>query len=359
VGVFNPNERRTKRRYLFLFNDVLLLTKKEGKRSYWLKVFIALRSTLRVEDVPDSASKHKVEFRIYAPTKTIILFTHTNEQKVRWLQQIRDCISQREDAESREFAAQYSGQYSSPAQSSPSPSPQPARETISISGNIGKIEIPGFTDSFGDIPDAADDSSEDNAAEPEMISSRPNTETEPRNNVVPMPPTPSSTPVADSFFDDFDSIANRSKQSAAAPAPAPTTSVPFDPFADPQPAQGPGFSNSQPLQPVFPTSQPLQPTPLSGASILQPVPANSAPIFDQTPMQPSAAPVQSKYDGFAALKNLDMQGSSSGMGYSQPQGNQMYSPMAGPQGNVYSPNVSIEEQMRRLSMQAPNFQGNF
>ena len=59
VGVFNHKERRTKKRYLFLFNDILLITKKEGKKSYWLKIFISLKSNLRIEDVPDSATRYK------------------------------------------------------------------------------------------------------------------------------------------------------------------------------------------------------------------------------------------------------------------------------------------------------------
>ena len=57
--MYNHKEKRTKRRYLFLFNDVLLITKREGKTSYWLKIFISLRSNLTVEDVPDSTTKHK------------------------------------------------------------------------------------------------------------------------------------------------------------------------------------------------------------------------------------------------------------------------------------------------------------
>merc|ERR1712130_163090 len=92
IGVFNHKERRTKRRYLYLFNDVLLITKKEGKKSYWLKIYISLGPTLRVEDVPDTATKYKVEFRIYALKKTIILFTRTEDEKHRWLQMIRDCL---------------------------------------------------------------------------------------------------------------------------------------------------------------------------------------------------------------------------------------------------------------------------
>jgi len=59
IDVYNSTERRMKHRYFFLFNDVLLLTKKEGSRRFWLKVYISLRTSLRVEDVPDTASPYR------------------------------------------------------------------------------------------------------------------------------------------------------------------------------------------------------------------------------------------------------------------------------------------------------------
>lgn len=337
VGVFNHKERRTKRRYLYLFSDVLLVTKKEGKRTYWLKIYISLKSsTIRIEDVPDSATRHKVEFRIYAPKKTIILFTQTEEQKLRWIREIRTCIEKQRSGETEQ---------------SPSPSPsfsrdtKPKEDTIQISGDIGKIEIPGLdgdSGSYGDIPQ--DDSSEEETVEtsqPEMISS--GTNIAPVQNVdlyadVPLPATPNSTPVQGSMLDDFDSLANRNQ---------------------PQPS---GFDPNV----AFANSQPLQPTPSGVApsnSILQPIPANSTPSFMDQPMQPTQPmqPQQSKYDGFAALKSLDAQGQQQQGGGAfapQMQSPQTFNQMQMPNPNVFQPNVSIEEQMQRLSMQSPYYQGN-
>jgi hypothetical protein len=45
---YNSKERRTKLKYFFLFNDVLLITKKEGKNKFWLKVYIGLRPGLKI-----------------------------------------------------------------------------------------------------------------------------------------------------------------------------------------------------------------------------------------------------------------------------------------------------------------------
>jgi len=347
VGVFNHKERRTKRRYLYLFNDVLLVTKKEGKRTYWLKIYISLRSSsIRVEDVPDSATRHKVEFRIYAPKKTIILFTQTEEQKLRWIKEIRTCIEkQREGGNDSQNSASPSASPSFSRDSKPKEAP------IQISGDIGKIEIPGLSGgedeegNYGDIPE--DDSSEgeeERVSEPEMISSVPTSNV----NIdlysdVPLPATPNSTPVQPSMLDDFDSLANRNTPQSG-----------FDPNV--------AFANSQPLQPTQVGISPSN-------SILQPIPANSTPsLMDQPiqPMQPQQQ--QSKYDGFAALKSLDEQqgqqqqqfGAPGGAFVPQMQSPQMFTQMQMPNANpnVFQPNVSIEEQMQRLAMQSPYYQGN-
>jgi len=89
IGVWNAKERRLKQRYFFLFNDVLLLCKREGRNSYWLKVFVSLRTSLRIEDVPDSQTPNKVEFRLYAPKKTFVLFANSQEEKHAWIRDIR------------------------------------------------------------------------------------------------------------------------------------------------------------------------------------------------------------------------------------------------------------------------------
>lgn len=55
LWVWDDKTRKRKKRYFFLFNDVLLLTKKEGARKYWLRIYISLRSPyVSVEDSGDS-----------------------------------------------------------------------------------------------------------------------------------------------------------------------------------------------------------------------------------------------------------------------------------------------------------------
>ena len=51
IQTYNVVQRKRKPRVLFLFNDVLLIAKREGKAKYWLKTYIRLRGELKLEDV--------------------------------------------------------------------------------------------------------------------------------------------------------------------------------------------------------------------------------------------------------------------------------------------------------------------
>lgn len=59
---------------------------------------ISLRGNIKVEDVPDSATRYKVEFRVYSPSRTIILFAMTGDQKHLWLKAINTSIQKYKDA---------------------------------------------------------------------------------------------------------------------------------------------------------------------------------------------------------------------------------------------------------------------
>ncbi len=49
VQMWSDAERKFKNRYLFLFNDVLLITKKMSQKSYKLRVYITFKPTICVE----------------------------------------------------------------------------------------------------------------------------------------------------------------------------------------------------------------------------------------------------------------------------------------------------------------------
>lgn len=102
---YNTKERRTKLKYFFLFNDVLLITKREGPKKFWLKVYITLQPTLKIADVPDSTYKvPNVEFRLYAPRRTFIFFCRTPANKESWINDIQSCINGRPNTHSSQPA---------------------------------------------------------------------------------------------------------------------------------------------------------------------------------------------------------------------------------------------------------------
>jgi len=94
IYFYNPKDKRKKPRYFFLFNDCLLVAKRERQTKFWLRFFVSLKSGLKVEDVLDSVhNPPDVEFRIYAPKKTLICFAQTPRAKLEWLDAIHRCIS--------------------------------------------------------------------------------------------------------------------------------------------------------------------------------------------------------------------------------------------------------------------------
>lgn len=117
---YNQKERRPKLKYFFLFNDVLLITKREGPKKFWLKVYITLQPSLKVADVPDSAYRvPNVEFRLFAPRRTFIFFCKNQPSKDDWIRSIRACIEGKPRV----------GGGSSPSSSSPSYPPSSSAAT--------------------------------------------------------------------------------------------------------------------------------------------------------------------------------------------------------------------------------------
>ena len=78
---------------------MLLITKREGPKKFWLKVYITLQPSLKVADVPDSSYKvPNVEFRLYAPRRTFIFFCRSSANKESWINDIQSCINGRPNA---------------------------------------------------------------------------------------------------------------------------------------------------------------------------------------------------------------------------------------------------------------------
>ena len=83
--MYSLKDKVQKKRYLFLFEDMLLITKQEGISKFWLKVQIILRPTVLVELVKNNPNpKARVEFRLYCPKRTFKFFGKDLEHAKMW-----------------------------------------------------------------------------------------------------------------------------------------------------------------------------------------------------------------------------------------------------------------------------------
>jgi hypothetical protein len=63
--VWDEKTKQRKKRHFFLFNDVLLLTKKEGSRKFWLRIYISLRSPhVNIDDGGDSPYNSRFNIKL-------------------------------------------------------------------------------------------------------------------------------------------------------------------------------------------------------------------------------------------------------------------------------------------------------
>ncbi|KAL6053229.1 FYVE, RhoGEF and PH domain-containing protein 3 [Balamuthia mandrillaris] len=97
---YSIKQKKRKKRYLFLFTDVLLVTNKRGT-SFVPRYYVHLGSDIQVEEVNDSSDVEfpELEFRLYAPQRNFIFFAGSRAQKKYWVQDLDDAINKRPSAQ--------------------------------------------------------------------------------------------------------------------------------------------------------------------------------------------------------------------------------------------------------------------
>lgn len=68
---YSPNTNSTKPRYFFLFDTALLLTKRTGKKRYWLKIYVHLRHGVTLVD--NGPTDTQFRFSISLPSLRLCL----------------------------------------------------------------------------------------------------------------------------------------------------------------------------------------------------------------------------------------------------------------------------------------------
>mmetsp|Transcript_18434 Transcript_18434/g.23360 ORF Transcript_18434/g.23360 Transcript_18434/m.23360 type:complete len:294 (-) Transcript_18434:53-934(-) len=89
-----------KLRFLFLFNDVLLITKRESKSSFRLRFYISLRSSHKVQDIKGEG-KYAGELQLICPKKSFSFIAKNQQQKREWIEALTGSIEGKFDLYSK------------------------------------------------------------------------------------------------------------------------------------------------------------------------------------------------------------------------------------------------------------------
>jgi len=91
LGIWDEKKRQKKIRYFFLFNDILLLCKKESSKRYWLRIHITLRSpSVTIEEIGNSSFNN--EFRLHCRSRSFMLYAPTPDAKEDWVKDLQRAI---------------------------------------------------------------------------------------------------------------------------------------------------------------------------------------------------------------------------------------------------------------------------
>lgn len=83
---------RHKKRYVFLFNDLMLVTKYlKMENKYWLRYHITLANT-KVKDLNSIGDDHH-GFVLHTPSTSLLIFLSNKQEKDAWKNIINDCLS--------------------------------------------------------------------------------------------------------------------------------------------------------------------------------------------------------------------------------------------------------------------------
>jgi len=102
ISQFDVDDDQIKERYYFLFNDIILVTKKQ-KQKYLMRLHITLHN-VRLKDIPDSQNflGHQITnaFEMHTPSKTIMFLCQTVEDKEVVIKELTEVIAHAKESTS-------------------------------------------------------------------------------------------------------------------------------------------------------------------------------------------------------------------------------------------------------------------
>ena len=83
-------QKRVKKKYIFLFSDCLIITRKDSPQRCFMKIFCFLNSIKDIQAVPGQAYSKipDVEFRMITPKKTLIFFAASKSEAETWIRDL-------------------------------------------------------------------------------------------------------------------------------------------------------------------------------------------------------------------------------------------------------------------------------
>jgi len=92
LQMWNKKKSKKSTRHFFLFNDIMLLCKKQGSKRFFLRIHVTLRSPYVTTESIDS-SGNTSEFRLHCKTRSFILYASSDEERKQWLKDLQNSIA--------------------------------------------------------------------------------------------------------------------------------------------------------------------------------------------------------------------------------------------------------------------------
>jgi len=89
-----------KKRHVFLFNDIMLVTKPElGK--YWMRIHITLKTVSKISNVALKGQVQQNAFGVHAPTASVVFFAKDEEERDLWVKDLRKLLNEIKEQEEK------------------------------------------------------------------------------------------------------------------------------------------------------------------------------------------------------------------------------------------------------------------
>lgn len=88
IKQYSPRQKRVKKKYMFLFSDCLLITRRDSSKRYQMKIFCFLRAIQGVRLIGIRPKRTEWEFHLHTGKKNLIFFAISRVEAEAWIEAI-------------------------------------------------------------------------------------------------------------------------------------------------------------------------------------------------------------------------------------------------------------------------------